>query len=352
VTRVHQVLSAAGPYDAVSGQALAWRDLLARRGTAGRIHADAIDPRARGVDPLSRLEPGPDDLLVLHYSAFAPRMRPLLDLPQRKLLVYHNVTPARYLWNHHPGVAVACALGRGQLPIYVRAARVAAAVSGFNAREVEAAGGLPEGQARVVPNLFDPVRLEERDGGPPEGHGPLVLVVGRLVPQKRHDLVLAAFAAYQRACEPEARLLCLGEPLSPAYRRLVERLARESGARNVSIAGGVPQAELNAAYAAADVMLSMSDHEGFCIPLLEAFHFAVPVVARPAGGMPEIGGDAVLWLKDGAADVAVAAELIDLAVRDSELREELGRRARDRLAEYSYERTAQAIEAAVEAALA
>jgi glycosyltransferase involved in cell wall biosynthesis len=350
VTRVHQVLSSAGPYDAVSGQALGWRDLLARRGMAGGVHADAIDPRVSGVDPLSRLDPGPDDLLVLHYSAFAPRLAPLLDLPHRKLLVYHNVTPARYLWNHHPGVAVACALGRGQLPRYVQAARVTAAVSGFNAREVEAAAGLSEGEARVVPNLFDPGRLEERDGGPHGGDGPLLLVVGRLAPQKRHDLVLSAFAAYQRACEPGARLLCVGEPLSPSYRGLVDRLARESGARNVSIAGGVPQPELNSAYAAADVVLSMSDHEGFCIPLLEAFHFEVPVVARPAGAMPEIGGDAVLWLDDGA-DAAVAAELIDLAVGDPELRAELVRRGRKRLGDYSYERTAAAIGAAVDAAL-
>jgi glycosyltransferase involved in cell wall biosynthesis len=352
VTRVHQVLSAAGPYDAVSGQALAWREVLAGRGLAGGIHADAIDPRARGIDPVQRLDPDADDLLVLHYSAFAPRLAPVIDLPQRKLLVYHNVTPARYLWNHHPGVAVACALGRGQLPRYVRAARVAAAVSAFNAREVEAAGGLREGEARVVPNLFDRGRLEERDAGSPEGPGPLVLVVGRLVPQKRHDLVLAAFTAYQRACEPDARLLCVGEPLSPSYRELMERLARESGARNVSIAGGVPQPELNAAYAAADVMLSMSAHEGFCIPLLEAFHFDLPVVARPAGAMPEIGGDAVLWLDGDEADPAVAAELIDLAVRDSELRGELSLRGRTRLAEYSYERTSEAIAGAVEAALA
>jgi glycosyltransferase involved in cell wall biosynthesis len=348
VTRVHQVLSGAGPYDAVSGQALAWLELLGQWEMAGDVFADAIDPRSRGVRPLGRLDPAPEDLLVLHHSAFGPHLRPVLELPQHKLLVYHNVTPARYLWRHHAGVAVACALGRGQLPWHVRAADVCAAVSGFNARELETAGAH---DVRVVPILFEPDRHRPRGSPPGGGDGPLVLCVGRLVPQKRHDLVIEAFAAYQRACAPGARLLCAGEPLSPAYAELVERLARASGASGVTVAGGLGQEDLNTAYASADVLLSLSEHEGFSVPLLEAFLFDLPVVARPTGGMPEVGGDAVLWTGDGEVDTAVVAELIDLAVRDTELRRELARRGKARLDDYAYERTAEKIRAAVDAAL-
>jgi glycosyltransferase involved in cell wall biosynthesis len=348
VSRVHQVLSGAGPYDAVSGQALAWRELLGRWGLAGDVYADAIDPRARDVRALGRLDPAAGDLLVLHHSAFGPHLRPVLELPQRKLLVYHNVTPARYLWRHHAGVAVACALGRGQLRRQVRAADVCAAVSGFNARELEAVGAH---EVMVVPILFDPGRHRPRGALQGGGDGPLVLCVGRLVPQKRHDLVIEAFAAYQRACAPDARLLLAGEPLSAGYADLVERLARESGARGVTIAGGLSQGDLNAAYASADVLLSLSEHEGFSIPLLEAFLFDLPVVARPVGGMLEVGNDAVLWAGDGDVDTAVVAELIDLAVRDDELRRELARRGRARLDEYAYERTAAKIRTAVDAAL-
>jgi L-malate glycosyltransferase len=357
VTRAHQVLSGAGPYDAVTGQALAWRDVLAERGVEGGVYADAVDPRMRrAVRDVAALQAGPGDVLVVHHSAFSPRLRPLLHAPQPKLVVYHNVTPARYLWNHHSGVAVACALGRGQLGRWGRAADALAAVSSFNAAELERAAEAAPGTARVVPILLDPERLSERGRSPVDGDGPLVLVVGRLVPNKRHDLVLDAFAAYQRVHAPDARLLCVGEAITPSYRSLVERLAERSGARGVVLAGGVNQAQLNAAYAAADVLLSMSEHEGFCVPLLEAFHFGVPVVARPAGGMAEVGGDAVLWTDPpadgdpGPGDVAVAAELLDLAVRDSELRAELGRRAQARLAQYAPERVAERVAEAVEAA--
>jgi L-malate glycosyltransferase len=342
VTRVHQVVSGAGPYDAVTAQALAWREELARAGLSGEVFADSIDPRVRGVRALARLD-GAADLLVIHHSAHAPRLRALLGRPERRLLVYHNVTPARYFWEYHPGVAVACALGRAELPAWVRGCHALAAVSEFNAGELRDAGA---DEVLVVPPVLFEERLRERPRPhPAAGDGPLVLCVGRLSPHKRHDLVIEAFGLYRRACAPDARLLVAGEPLSPAYRGFLERLAGGTG--GITIAGGLPQAELNAAFAEAAVLLSMSEHEGFCIPLLEAFIHGVPVVAHRAGAMPEVGGDAVLWTSDDA-DPAVAAELIDLAVRDRELRDELVRRGRARAEAHGWR---EPLHAAVEAAL-
>ena len=347
MTAVHQVLSSAGPYDAVSVQAQLWRRLLAARGFGGADHAVAIDPRARAAfAPVKALRPAAGDLLVIRYSAFSGQLTGALELPQRKLLVYHNVTPPRYLWNHHAGVAVACALGRAQMPRFARAVDVAVGDSEHNAAELRAAGART---ARALPILFDTGRLAPLGSAPP-GDGPLVLVVSRLAPNKRHDLAIGAFAAWQREHAPDARLLCVGEPLSPAFQALVDAIAARSGAANVRIAGGLSQADLNSAYASAHAMLSMSEHEGFSVPLLEAFHFGVPVVARPAGAMPEVGGDAVLW--DGDDDLAVTAELLELAVRDGELRAELERRGRAQLERFSYQRTAAAIVEAVEEALA
>jgi L-malate glycosyltransferase len=345
VTRFHQVLSGAAPYDAVTVQAFAWRDLLAGWDLGGGVYADALDPRVRGVQALDRLRPDAQDVLVVHYSAHSPRVRRMIESPQRTLLVYHNVTPARYFWRHQPQVAVLCYLGRRELPVYACAADVVTAVSAFNAAELERAGAR---DVSVVGVLLDPARLQPR-GEPPAGaDGPLVLCVGRLVPNKRHHLVVRAFAAWQREHAPRARLLCVGEPLSPAYQRLLDRVCTDTGARNVTFAGGVPQAQLNSAYAAADVLLSLSEHEGFCLPLLEAFHFGVPVVASAAGGMPEVGGDAVLWTDD---DPAVVAELLELAVNDGDLRAELQRRGRDRLADFSPDRSAEKVRGAVDAVL-
>ena len=83
-------------------------------------------------------------------------------------------------------------------------------------------------------------------------------------------------------------------------------------------------------------MLHLSEHEGFCIPLLEAFHFGIPVIARPVGGMPEVAGDAALWTDD-PPDLAAVAELLGLAAGDGELRAELAERGRARLEEFAPE---------------
>lgn len=346
MTHIHQLLSGAGPVDAVTSQAVRFRALFAEWGMAGRIHAAAIEPRLdAGVLPLSRLDPAPDDLLLIHYSAYAPRLEPLLALPQRKLLVYHNVTPARYLWSHHPHVATLCELGRDHLPRYAQAVDVACGVSEYNAAELREAGAR---DVRVVPILFDPPRIERAagaDDGPPR-----VLTVGRLVPHKRQDLVIRAFALYQRARAPEATLACVGEPLSAAYRDWLAALAEQAGAAGVELPGPVSDGDLRARYGAASVFVTLSEHEGFCVPLLEAFAAVVPVVARRAGGMPEVGGDAVLWADDDD-DLGVVAELIHLAASDDELRAELATRGRARLEEFAYERTAAKLRAAIDAAM-
>ena len=346
--RVHQLLSAAGPFDAVTGQALVYRDLFERWGIAGDLHASAIEPRLREpVRPLEQLDAAADDLLLIHYSAYAPRLEPLLELPNRKLLVYHNITPARYLWSFQPHVAALCEIGRDHLPRYARAVDVAVAVSEYNAAELREAGAR---DVRVVPILFEPGRfgsVERRE----DPERPLVVSVGRLAPHKRHDLVIRAFALFQAEFAPGARLLGAGEPISAGYHQQLLRLAAGLGARNVELPGPLDQRRLTAAYQETSAALYLSEHEGFCIPLLEAFHFGIPVVARPAGGMPEVAAGAALWT-DAEPDPAVVAELLSLVLGDAELRAGLVDRGRARLEEFSREHTEAKLRDALDAARA
>jgi L-malate glycosyltransferase len=345
VTRIHQVLSGAGPVDAVTTQAFAYRRAFASWGMAGRVYAAAIEPAVRSeVEPVAALKPERGDLLLLHYSAYAPRLEPLLEWPQRKLLVYHNVTPAEWLWEYQPHVATLCALGRDHLPRWARGVDVAAAVSEYNAAELRSAGAR---DVRLVPIVLDPGRLAVagNDASTDGPSGARILSVGRLAPHKRPELVLRAFDLYRSACDPGARLDVVGEALSPSYERWLRSLAGPG----VVIHGRLDQALLNGLWRDADVFLTLSEHEGFCVPLLEAFASETPVVARPVGGMPEVGGDAVLWVEDG--DLAVVAELVDLAARDVDLRSRLVARGRSRLADYSTEAVLGRLRSAVDAAL-
>ena len=332
---VHQILSGAGPVDAVTSQARAFRNLFRQWGWGGQDVAGAIDPAlGRVIRPLSTLRPRPGEILLLHYSAYAPKLGHLLDLPNPKLLLSHNVTPARWFWDHDPATAIQCSLGRRQLPQFAREVDVAAGVSHYNVAELEAAGAP---KTAVIPILFDASRLGTP--GPPEPpQPPTILFVGRLAPHKRQDEVLRAFALYRRHHAPDARLLLVGWPLTPAYRRAIAELADSLAPGAVTIESSLTPQALADRFRSAHAFLCLSEHEGFCVPLLESFHFGVPVVARPAGGIPEVAGDAALLIED--RDPATVAELLHLAVTDTELRNELRRRGRARLAEYDPQVTA------------
>ena len=115
--------------------------------------------------------------------------------------------------------------------------------------------------------------------------------------------------------------MLVGGPLTPRYLDALRELADTLAPGAVTIEQGLDDAELAQRYRAAHVFVCLSEHEGFCIPLLEAFHMGVPVVARPIGGIPEVAGDAALLVEDD--DLAVVAELVKLVVEDQELRVEL-----------------------------
>jgi len=345
--RVHQVLSGAGPYDAVTTQAFAFRALFGAWGWEGRDVAAEIDPRVGSrIAPLRSLDAGPGDVLLIHYSAYAPKLRAVLDLPNRKLLLSHNITPARWFWDHDPQAAVVCALGRKQLPQFAEAADVVAGVSLYNAREM--------GSETVIPILFDPSELGAAraddgaagsDGLPPGP--PVILFVGRLAPHKRQDAIMRAFELYRRRHAPDARLVLVGAPVNWAYDAAMRELAEELSPGAITIESGLTREQLADRYRSATAFLCLSEHEGFCIPLLEAFHFGVPVIARPVGGVPEVAGDAALLLDEGDGE-SVVAELLAIVAGDAELRATLRERAAARVAAYAPEPTARALRAAVQ----
>jgi len=339
--RIHQILSGAGPHDAVTTQAFAFRALFGAWGWDGSDVAAEIDPRVGSqIAPLRTLDTAPGDVLLIHYSAYAPKLRAVLELPNRKLLLSHNITPARWFWDHDPQAAVVCSLGRTQLPHFAAAADMVAGVSLYNAREM--------GSTTVIPILFDPRGLgAARPAGEPVPGPPVILFVGRLAPHKRQDAVMRAFELYRRRHAADARLVLVGSAVNLAYGAAMRRLAEELSPGAITIESGIEREALAERYRSAHAFVCLSEHEGFCIPLLEAFHFGVPVVARPVGGVPEVAGDAALLLAEDDGE-SVVAELLAIAVSDAELRATLRERAAARVAAYAPEPTALALRAAVE----
>ncbi len=350
---VHQLLSGAGNHDAITTEATVFRSYFTRWGWRGTDHAYRLGPSLSArITSAEKLRAAPDDVILLHHSAGWPVLDELLDMPNPKLLLYHNVTPPEWLWEYAPIVSAHCAAGREQLRELVPAATVTAADSGFNALELEQYGG---SDTVVLPLLLEterlgpPVPLDGRspaaDSGPPT-----ILFVGRLSPHKRQDELIRVFAQYRRHRRPDAKLSLVGDPISDSFRAHLRHLADAEAPGAVSIESGIPDAELAERYRSASVFLCLSEHEGFCIPVVEALRFGLPVISRPEGAIPEVAGDAAVFVPD--RDPAVIAELLHVVVGDTDLRAELRRRGAAQLASFDPEAIAGRLRDAVERAAA
>ena len=310
MTAVHQVLPAVSPHDAITDQAFVWRKLLRGWGYESEILAPHVHPDLR-TTAYALDRPGKRLInqggVVLHYAVWSETVEVALEADGPVALYYHNITPGELLREFNPIAADLCDRGRDSLTLFRGHIESLIAVSAFNAADLRAAG---LGEAIVVPLLLDfPAEVPRRN----PSDEPMVLTVGRIVPNKRLEDVVRSFALYQRHHAPEASLVIVGGDLGfENYRNALDILVARTGARGVSFTGQISTEARNALYRRADVYLSMSAHEGFCAPLIEALAHGVPVVARGAGAVPETLGGAGLVL-DGADLPLVAEALHELA---------------------------------------
>jgi glycosyltransferase involved in cell wall biosynthesis len=270
----------------------------------------------------------------------------LLGLRPKRLVVdYHNITPPSWYegWNHH--LVHGLAWGRAQLSSLGHRARVGVADSSYNADELRAFGFR---HTEVLPILIDPARTDAgidraaRDRLQAGRTGAQWLFVGRICPNKCQHDVVKAFALYRRVYDPGAQLWLVGGVSADRYADAVRGFADDLGVGDaVTLTGPVDDAVLSAHYAAADVFVALSEHEGFLVPLLEAWHHGVPVLAFAATAVPETLGAGGLRLDDKAPPVVAAA--VRRVMEDTPLRTALIAAGRRRLRDFAVEKTAEKV---------
>lgn len=305
--QIHQMLAALSYGDAIGNEALRIQQILRDEGFESEIFAESVHPEmASSAKKLwdYRSVASPDNLLILHFSIGAGVSTFAYHLPDPILLIYHNITPARWFATFHQHLAGLCYHGRRELHAFVPRTRLALGDSEFNRAELEAVGFHPTG---VLPLLLDPDRLS----GPPS---PVVLemfdddktnflFVGRVIPNKCfHDLI-KVFAFYQKFIDRNSRLLLVGEWVGfEKYYESLIRMVDDLQLKDVVFTGHVEDDDLSAYYEVADLFLCLSEHEGYCVPLVEAFRFGVPVMATDAGAVPETLSDAGVLIREKRID--------------------------------------------------
>lgn len=357
MSRIHQVVVSAAPGDAITNAALDLREGLRRYGPS-EIFSAFIDPALAGeahpLDDFPRRAAGAD-LVVLHASIGEPVVSAFLERRREPLgVVYHNISPAAAFEPWAPAFAALLTEGRRELAELAGRARVAVAVSELNAADLRAMGF---SRVQVVPLVVDPAALTGTEPDPSTAaqldglDGPVVLYVGQLLPHKRVDWLVSAYHALVTHLVPEARLVLVGADRLPGYGAALRRLVAELNLTRAHLMGPVSQPSLVAAYRRAQVFVTASEHEGFCVPLLEAMAFSVPVVARRFGAVPETLGGAGLLLapEDGPL---VGAEAMAAVAAGGELAAALVERGRRRLGALDPEGARSALVGALRAAAA
>jgi L-malate glycosyltransferase len=321
--QVHQVLATLGYGDAIGNEVLGIQRVLRSAGFRSEIFVETADPRLEPLTLDYRDLPdfsAPGNLLIHHFSIGSRASRLAYALPDRMMLVYHNITPPEYFIDVHTLLVQLCFMGRRELGAYVGRCDLAVGDSEFNRRDLEALGFRETGVLPVVPDF------SHLDGAPDrfvagafDDEWTNVLFVGRVIPNKKIEDLVRFFHTYRSLFNPRSRLLIVGAYSGfEWYLAMLHQLRAKLGADHVHFVGHVSNAELRAYYDVGDLFLCASEHEGFCVPLVEAFHMGIPVLAFAATAVPAtLDGGGVLYT---TKDPWRVAALMDALVSEQPLR--------------------------------
>ena len=321
--KVHQILATLGYGDAIGNEVLGIHRTLRAAGYESEIIVETADPRLEDLTVDYRdivNDVGPDDLLIHHFSLGSRASRTAYALPARMALIYHNITPPEYFLGVHEQLVRQCYHGRRELTAYRTRCEIALGDSEFNRQELESIGFDPTGVLHVVPGFSHlDVAPDQRILDAFDDEWTNILFVGRLIPNKRPDDLIRFFHAF-KSTNPRSRLLLAGSYGGfDKYLAQLHALIATLGVKDVHILGQVTNEQLTALYDSADLFLCASEHEGFCVPLVEAFHKRVPVLAYDATAVPAtMDGGGVLYAHKNPRRVA---KLMESLTGDLELAE-------------------------------
>jgi glycosyltransferase involved in cell wall biosynthesis len=338
---INQWVPAAHRGDAIGDSARRVRGMLRAAGHESDLFALTMDEELRGdVRLMSEWDSRLGDVTIFHFALPSPMSEAFAGIRGVRILQYHNITPAHFFAPYDPHLFRLAALGRRELATLVGRVDLALGDSEFNRQELESLGFERTGVLPIAVNTDRITQAPRRPALETVLSDGLInfLFVGRIVPNKRIEDHIRLAEVYKRNVDSYYRFIFVGRHDGlPRYyaqvRALIDRYQMLS--ERFWFTGPVPDEDLATFYRWADVYLSLSEHEGFCVPLVEAMAADVPVVAYAAGAVPEtLGGAGILF---SPKDLELAAEAMGMLVYDRDFRESVIDGQRQRLPAFSRE---------------
>jgi glycosyltransferase involved in cell wall biosynthesis len=326
VIRIHQVLATLGYGDAIGHEVLGIQRVLRGAGYQSEIFVETADhrlePQTRDYRELVDFSHR-DNLLLHHFSLGSKASRTAYALPDRMALIYHNITPPEYFVGVHRTLARQTFRGRRELRAYADRCDLAMGDSEFNRQDLEALGFPHTAVLPVVPDFShldrEPNWLVARDF---DDEWTNVVFVGRIIANKKIEDLISWFHTYHTIFNPRSRLLLVGAQSGfERYLSSLHQLVGRLDASHVHFVGHVSDEELVAFYEIADLFLCASEHEGFCVPIVEAFYKQVPVLAYAATAIPSTMDGAGVLFED--RDPIQVAALMDEIISNADLQDQI-----------------------------
>lgn len=322
---IYQLLATISFGDAVSNDTLALQSIIQKMGYRTAIYAENVDSRipkgtAKNYSKLGRVDK--NDVIIYHLSTGSKISREFDKFKCRKVIIYHNITPPEYFEGYNEASARVCRQGYEQVKALAGKVDYCIAVSEYNKQDLRKMGFdcpidvlpilIPFEDYEKKPNQ-EVVNKYGNDGWTN------ILFTGRIAPNKKQEDVIRAFAYYKKYYNPNSRLFLVGSSngMERYHRRLCSYI-NALGVSDVIFPGHIKFDEILAYYSVADVFLCQSEHEGFCVPLVEAMKFNVPIIAHDSSAIGSTLGGSGILLKD--KDPLVTAGMIDRLVKDEELK--------------------------------
>lgn len=329
--------------DAVGNDTRALRQALIEMGYETSIYAEVVDSRlpkgtaknlSGGMPVLEK-----DDVIIYHLSTGSKLNYEIVKYPCRRIMIYHNITPPHFFEGYNENAAANCRYGLDSMSHLADKFDYCIADSAFNKRDLINAGYKCPIDIRPILIPFDDYKVHP-DKNTVERYSDgwtNIIFVGRIAPNKKHEDVIAAFCWYKKHINSRSRLILVGNYSGfEMYYEQLKKYVRVLELDDVIFTGHVKFPQILAYYRIADLFLCMSEHEGFCVPLVESMFFNVPIVAYKSCAVPDTMGDS--GIKLDSKDPVEAALVMDRVLNDNNLRQNIILHQKKRLEDFSYDR--------------
>ena len=350
IIKIIQVLPTLSYGDAVSNDTINMYETLKKNGYNTEIYAENVDKRlsdiAKNYSEFKTVDL--DDIIIYHKAIGTKLSYELENFKCKKVMRYHNITPGSFIEKYNKMIFNIVEHGRKGLQYASKYIDYSLADSNYNMQELI---DLNYKNVEVLPILIsfddytktpDKRTIEKYNDGITN-----ILFVGRIAPNKAQEDVIKSFYYYKKYVNQNSRLIFVGnENGFENYLDLLRGLVDELKLEDIIFTGHIKFEEILAYYKIADLFLCMSEHEGFCVPLVESMYFGVPILAYDSSAIGETLGASGVLVKE--KNYFIISELMDRIITDKVLRDNIVEKQYERLKDFALEKSEKQFLEAIE----